>query len=191
MKSDPMHHSVDDEAEFDRLYHTHHRAVLAYCLRRANHASAYDATAEVFVVAWRRIGDVPVGDEARWWLIGVASRVLGNQRRSYRRLARLLGRLASEPSMPVVGPEAEVIRHEQDQQIVSALSRLRQADQEVLRLWAWDELPRDEIARLLDVSRPALDKRITRALTRLENQLASKRNRLFGSPRSANEGGAR
>ena len=47
------------DVPFERLYAVHHRAVLAYCARRVSRWDAWDAAAEVFVVAWRRIEDIP------------------------------------------------------------------------------------------------------------------------------------
>ncbi|MDH3539620.1 MAG: RNA polymerase subunit sigma-24, partial [Acidimicrobiia bacterium] len=52
------------EAGFVDLFDKHHRAILAYFLRRFDRDTAYDATADVFVVAWRRLEDVPSGPEA-------------------------------------------------------------------------------------------------------------------------------
>ena len=39
------------KALLDQLYRDHHRSILAYCLRRTDRETAYDVTAEVFVVA--------------------------------------------------------------------------------------------------------------------------------------------
>ena len=46
---------------------------------------AADVVAETFLVAWRRLGEVPNGAEARLWLHGVARRVIANLDRSGRR----------------------------------------------------------------------------------------------------------
>ena len=81
--------SAAAEISFATLYRQHHRAVLAYCARRASPADAWDAASEVFVVAWRRLNDVPAVEHARPWLYGVAFRVLANQRRSTHRRIRL------------------------------------------------------------------------------------------------------
>ena len=61
---------------FNRLYEQHHRTVLAFCLRRTNESDAYDATSEVFAVAWRRLDDIPQGEKQLAWLYVVARRVL-------------------------------------------------------------------------------------------------------------------
>ena len=85
------------EARFERLYAEHGRAVLAYAVRRASNAhDAADVVAEVFLVAWRRLDDVPASDGARLWLYAVARRVLANQQRAESRRRRLAERLRRE-----------------------------------------------------------------------------------------------
>jgi len=65
--------------EFEQLYRQHAGAVLAYARRRTMQAVADDVVADVFLIAWRRVDDVPA--ERLPWLLGVARRVLANQRR--------------------------------------------------------------------------------------------------------------
>ena len=65
---------------FERLYRANYDRVLAYGLRRTDPERARDATAETFVVAWRRLADVP--PDPLPWLLGVARRVLANERRA-------------------------------------------------------------------------------------------------------------
>jgi DNA-directed RNA polymerase specialized sigma24 family protein len=68
--------------------------VLAYFLRRLNREDAVEATADVFMAAWRRAADVPDGEGARLSLFGIARNVLRNWMRADRRLRRLLARAA-------------------------------------------------------------------------------------------------
>src|ERR1700756_2382861 len=89
------------EDRFERLYGEHGRALLAYALRRTSDAQdAADVVADVFLVAWRRLDDVPSGDGGRLWLYGVARHALANQQRSERRRERLAERLPG--GMPAV-----------------------------------------------------------------------------------------
>ena len=61
---------------FAQAFEEHFRAVSAYALRRTTPAEAEDAVAETFLVAWRRLDELP--DDAKPWLLGVARRVLAN-----------------------------------------------------------------------------------------------------------------
>ena len=54
---------------FDRLFAAHFDAVRAYAWRR-DPATADDVAAETFLVAWRRLEDIPA--DSLPWLIGVA-----------------------------------------------------------------------------------------------------------------------
>ena len=74
-----------DEVLLASIYRRHSAAVLAYALRRCAPDDAADVASETFVVAWRRIADIPDEPAVRPWLFGVARRVLANQRRGIRR----------------------------------------------------------------------------------------------------------
>ena len=90
-------------ARFEALFQAHHRRVLAYALRRSSReADAEDVVADTYAVAWRRIADIPDGDDALPWLLGVARRVSANQHRSAGRIAGLLARLRAQDRKSVV-----------------------------------------------------------------------------------------
>ena len=110
---------------FDSLFASHHEVVIRYCVRRLGPSEAEDAAADVFAVAWRRLDDVPKGESARAWLIGVAYKVVGNRYRTRRRGARLRERLRSE-GMAVTTGDPEVAVHS----IHLALEELSPADRE-------------------------------------------------------------
>jgi RNA polymerase sigma-70 factor, ECF subfamily len=89
--------TTTDKRRFELLFERHRRSVLGYALRRVDEpADAADVLAETFLVAWRRLGGVPEGDDARPWLLAVARRVLANQRRGERRRDSLAERLGQE-----------------------------------------------------------------------------------------------
>lgn len=142
---------------FDELYRAHAPAVLAYCLRRASRDVAEDAAAETFTIAWRRLDDAPVAPLP--WLLGIARRVLANQRRSTRRQQALAERIAAQPA---AGGDAVV-----GAPILEILSTLSPADQEVLMLAAWEGLGSAEIAKVLGCTAVAARIRLHRARRRL------------------------
>ena len=137
----------DRRHRFDVLFDAYKSDVTAYCgWRTTSPSDADDAVADVFLVAWRRLDDVPAGDGARAWLYATARRVLANQRRSRRRLETLRERLGHEPHVwpPVPAPalpEAALV-HE-------ALAKLSPRDREVLLLAEWEGLTPTEMAEVL------------------------------------------
>lgn len=156
------------QARFESLYAAHGRAVLAYAVRRTpNTQDAADVLADTFLVAWRRLDQVPSGDEARLWLYGVARNVLANQRRSEQRRERLADRLRHELSEALDGVAVPtgggVVR--------AALAQLGPEDQEILRLCGWEELTPGDIAKVLGISHVAARSRLHRARHRLRGAL--------------------
>jgi RNA polymerase sigma factor (sigma-70 family) len=154
---------------FEGLFRENYPAVRAYALRRASHDAAQDAVAETFLVAWRRLDDVP--DDALPWLYGVARRVLANQRRSADRGAALERRLAG--SEPAAGPPDPRERAGDAELMRLALGRLSDRSREALMLVAWHGLSGARAARAAGCSRAAFAVRLHRARSRLAAELAA------------------
>jgi RNA polymerase sigma-70 factor (ECF subfamily) len=160
------------EARFASLYRDHEREILRYALRRSSDPDdAADVVAETFLVAWRRLGDVPLGDEARLWLYATARRVLANQRRGAGRRTRLAERLREElrrqlPAQPVAERRG----------VLEALAGLREADRELLMLVGWEELTPSQAARVLGISAMTARTRLHRARRRLRLRLSDDAN---------------
>ena len=161
--------ALDQAGRFRALYGEHQPDVLAYFLRRLPRDDAVDATADVFLTAWRRIDDVPSNPEARLWLFGVARNVLRNQQRSLRRRGRLRAKISSTRGDAEPLPETVVLRREEDREVIAALDRLRPQDREVLTLRLWEEASFDDIAAVMRCSRHAAEQRYGRALRRLRS----------------------
>lgn len=157
----------DADRRFDELYEQHFRHVLAYCRRRISSADAYDAANEVFAIAWRRIGDVPLGEAARPWLFVVARRVVFRRRRSARRFRNLVGRAVALRGHGQPDPEYVVVQRAEYDLVLEAASLLSRDDREVLNLAAWEGLPHRAIAEVLGCSIAAVDQRLHRAKQRL------------------------
>jgi RNA polymerase sigma-70 factor, ECF subfamily len=165
----PAAGDAERRTRFDALYAAYSARVLGYLLRRtANSDDAADAMAETFTIAWRRIGTVPAGDDARLWLYGVARRVLANQRRAERRRSSLADRLRTELSAAPRSAGAG----EELADVLAAFRGLGERDREVLMLEGWEGLGPPEIAAVLGCSRNAARIRLHRARRRLADALA-------------------
>jgi RNA polymerase sigma-70 factor (ECF subfamily) len=156
----------DDRARFSSLYDECFPAVVAFARRRCPPDDAADVVAETFLVAWRRLPDVPDG-RALPWLYGVARRAIANQRRGSARRRRLARRLAAELGQATPPP-----REPADLGLRRALARLAPDDLEVLRLAAWEGLAPADIATVLGCSANAASVRLHRARARLRALLA-------------------
>lgn len=161
------HDHPDRNAVVEALFAAHYEAVMRYARRRTSQlADAEEAVAQTFVVAWRRLEDMPAPDERLSWLYGVARRVLLNQRRGAVRRQRLHERLrtASTGDSPRLSALPRVL---------DAMAHLSDADRDILRLVAWEELSHAEIATVLGISPNAVAIRMHRARARLDRRLSA------------------
>jgi RNA polymerase sigma factor (sigma-70 family) len=159
------------QQQFEALYAEHQSDVLAFFLRRLEREEAVEAAADVFVTAWRRVDDVPVGTDGRRWLFGVARNELRNHERSVRRRGRLVARVGVEPSVSPAIPETVVVRHEEEEETLEALGHLTSRDREVVLLRLWEEASFNEIAAIVGCSRHAAEQRYGAALKRFRSVL--------------------
>lgn len=166
------------EKRFDEIYRLHYRAVFAYCGRRSQPSRVDDAVAEVFMVAWRRIEDVPMGEAARRWLYGVAYRVMANQWRGERRESRLRRKVGYTPVEATAGPALQVVQKVEYELINRALGTLEPRAKELLRLSIWEELSQADIASIAGLSEGAVKQRLHRA----RKKLAKAYDRLISDP---------
>jgi RNA polymerase sigma-70 factor (ECF subfamily) len=161
----PRSRDGDHAGRFETLYRLCYEDLLRYALRRTDRPeTAADVVADTFVVAWQRIADVPT-DQPRAWLFGVARNVLANQHRAARRGVDLAARLRNELSgVTVSQPDAPI-------EISAVFRALPEADQELLRLVAWEGLTATELGQALDCSANAARIRLHRARQRFAEAL--------------------
>jgi RNA polymerase sigma factor (sigma-70 family) len=155
---------------FGTIFERHARTVYNYCFRRtADWSQAEELTAIVFLEAWRRRRQVVLErDDALPWLLGVATNVLRNLRRSQRRHRAALERLPRERVADFAGDVDE--RLDDERQMRSALRAFQQLsrdDQDVLALCIWEELPYEQAALALGVPIGTVRSRLSRARARL------------------------
>lgn len=171
------------------LFEKHYAEVLAYCVRRIGPDEAEDVAAEVFAIAWRRLDDIRM-ESARAWLYGTARGVISNRWRSLKSRSRLSKRIAGLAPDPQETPDVFIVRREEDEEVVETLKTLKDSDQEILMLSAWEELSNAEIAEVLDITKSAAEQRLHRAKQRFAKVLEPSPPKI--SPRAAEErGGSR
>ena len=163
---------TDAEAveRFQALYVEHHRRVYAYAVSMAGRQLADEVVSEVFLVAWRRLADVPTPAVA--WLLTVARHVISSQFRAAARQQSISAELRAwiteaELAAPDVAEEvSERIA------VLAALAALPEADRELLTLVAWHGLKPSQAARVVGCSTTTYFVRLHRARRRLERAMA-------------------
>jgi RNA polymerase sigma-70 factor (ECF subfamily) len=150
--------------------------VRRYLMRRTDPATAAEVLNETLLVCWRRLDEVRESlDGSAYdpvpWAIVVARNLLANAQRAERRRNRLVGKIIALDPPASVLDDAPPDETGAADTVVDALARLRSADAELLRLWAWDGLESPELATVLGISANAAAIRLHRAKARLRAEL--------------------
>lgn len=150
--------------QFRELYDSHATDVHRYIARRVRtdgNQAIEDLSSDVFMTAYRRLDDVLAADHPRAWLLGVARRTVANHHRTTQRRTGILERFWRDtPAADIAEPIATSAA------VQAAMARLATADQELLRLTAWEQLTVAEIAVVLDIKPATVSVRLHRARQR-------------------------
>jgi RNA polymerase sigma factor (sigma-70 family) len=141
--------AVTREARFESLFLSNRAGIFGYFLRRAHsNPDAADLLAETFLIAWRKLDEVPAQDAGRLWLFGVARRLLAN----YHRHERVENSMAAKLRVQMAGQAEQHFGREValfDEVIASSVDSLRTEDREIIELSAWENLTPTEIANVM------------------------------------------
>jgi RNA polymerase sigma-70 factor (ECF subfamily) len=154
---------IERRRQLEALFVAHAAAVRAYAARRVPRGDVDDVASDVFVVAWRRLDDIP--EDALPWLLACARRIVANRVRGTRRQRALRHRLGLERPAPLgmTIPDAG---------LAEALGALNPADREALMLVVWEGLDHTRAAVVVGCSPRAFSMRVHRARHRLAAALA-------------------
>lgn len=180
MSHDSIGPPREDDAlrvRFETVCDATYAAVLRFVQRRVHPSHAEDVVADVFVVAWRRIADLPEdAEEARAWLFGIARRVLLAAHHGEQRRQALTVRIADDQvsrlqgaGSPGSAPDPLLAIEHVD--LARAWRRLSPVHQESLALVAWDDLTSTQAAAVLGISPVAFRLRLSRARRVLRHHL--------------------
>ena len=137
--------------------------LLAYLRRRSDVDDAPDLLGETFVVAWRRVDDLPDDPErARMWLFGVARGVLRNHHRGWQRRWALADRLRGHAALSVTAPPAD-----EHLEVRDAIARLDPDLAEIVRLVHWDGFSLVDAAEVVGIPASTARGRYQRAKEQL------------------------
>jgi RNA polymerase sigma-70 factor (ECF subfamily) len=158
-----------DEDRITELWRAYAWRVQAYALRHVDPHDAQEVVSETFLVAWRRLADLP-GDPLPWLLV-VARNVVRNQRRAARRRSAAEGELVRLERVARAAEDTGVTLGRREA-MIAALARLAPKDREALLLTGWDGLAPADAARVAGCSVAAFKMRLSRARRRLESARA-------------------
>ncbi|MFJ1969419.1 RNA polymerase sigma factor [Streptomyces sp. NPDC087903] len=170
--------SWDEPEVFAVLFDRHADSVHRYAARRLGAEAGEDVMAETFTIAFQQRFRYNTGlAEARPWLFGIATNLIGRHRRAEARRLKALGRLP--PAAPGdQGDEtvadrvaARVSAQAVGRELARALARLPARHRDVLLLVAWADLGYEEAARALGVPVGTVRSRLHRARGKVREAL--------------------
>jgi RNA polymerase sigma factor (sigma-70 family) len=167
--------SLRDPEQFAAVFRRHAPQLHSYVARRLGATVADDVVADTFLAAFRQRSafrrDQP---DARPWLYGIATNLIGRHRRAeirqYRALARTGVDPLTEPFTERV--EARVTASAESRRLVTALAGLSARHRDTLLLVTWGDLTYEQAALTLGVPVGTVRSRISRAREALRRSLA-------------------
>jgi RNA polymerase sigma factor (sigma-70 family) len=185
--ADAIEASLRDAHSFTLVFDRHAPAVHRYVSSRAPTSDVDDLVSETFVTAFRCRGRYDLRyDDARPWLLGIATNVLRHHRRAERRrLTRLRGARRTPPDPD---PSEQVVSDldtaAESRRVARAVERLDDKYRDVLLLVAGSGLSYDEVARALDIPIGTVRSRLARGRRQLRELLAPEGQHESGDSRT-------
>jgi|SRR5579875_2102455 len=158
---------------FGVLFDRHAAAISRYAVRRLGPDAAEDLVAETFLTAFRKRSRYDAAHlDARPWLYGIATRLIGQHRRDEVRYWRAIARTGVDPAAE---PLADQVTDRVDAQaaareVAAALAGLSQGQRDVLLLVA-SGLGYAEVAVALGVPAGTVSSRLVRARQKVRETL--------------------
>lgn len=168
-----------DHEAFRDLLHIHQNAVVGTVARMLGSTSdAEDIAQQVFLRVWRYARRYKPDAKFTTYLFTITRNLVFNEirRRSRKREVssdELTERTHRESATPShAGPDAEMLQAELQQAIDDAIAALPEAQRLAVVLRRYENMPYEEIARVLNVTVPSVKSLLFRARTSLRESLA-------------------
>jgi RNA polymerase sigma factor (sigma-70 family) len=166
--------SRHEPEQFTVLFRRHAPHIQRYVVRRLGPDVADDIVAETFLLAFRQRNRYDLArSDARPWLYGIATNLIGRHRRAEIRLYRALARTGADPVTEPFTDRVDdrVSADHASRQLATALARLSADLRDTILLAAWSDLSYEEIAVALGVPTGTVRSRLSRARTKLRQTL--------------------
>jgi|SRR6516164_3634291 len=171
---------------FTELFRRHAPYIQRYVVRRLGQDAADDIVAETFLLAFRQRDSYDqTRSDARPWLYGIATNLIGHHRRAEIRLYRALARTGADPVTESFTDRIDdrVSASTASRRLAAALARLSAELRDTLLLVAWGDLSYEETATALGVPVGTVRSRISRARSALRRSLGDTNPAAFDQER--------
>ncbi|MEV0565542.1 RNA polymerase sigma factor [Dactylosporangium sp. NPDC050588] len=170
--------SKDEPELFAQIFRRHAPVIQRYVTRRLGPSVAEDVCADVFLAAFRQRhrfapDRLNARLDARPWLFGIATNLVGRHRRAEIRALKALERTGVDPVTEAfeVSSDARLGAGAVNRRLAAALAALRPVYRDALLLVAWGDLTYEEIAVALGVPVGTVRSRVNRARSRMRAAL--------------------
>ena len=163
-----------DEEAYEQLVRMHQGIAFrtAYLIA-GNAADAEEAAIDAFVKVHRALGRFRPGAPFRPWLLRIVANEARNRRRSAGRRAALALRAAEDAASgdAAPSPETALLSSERREELLAAVQRLSEKDQQAIACRYFLDLSEAETAAALGWRRGTVKSRLSRAIERLRAEL--------------------
>ena len=171
---------------FTEVFRRHAPYIQRYVVRRLGQDAADDIVAETFLLAFRQRDSYDQArSDARPWLYGIATNLIGHHRRAEIRLYRALARTGADPVTESFTDRIDdrVSAGTAGRRLAAGLARLSAELRDTLLLVAWGDLSYEETATALGVPVGTVRSRISRARSALRRSLGDTNPAAFDEER--------
>jgi RNA polymerase sigma factor (sigma-70 family) len=178
--------SAHEPEYFSELFRRHAPYIQRYVVRRLGHDAADDIVAETFLLAFRQRDSYDqTRSDARPWLYGIATNLIGRHRRAEIRLYRALARTGADPVAESFTDRIDdrVSASTASRRLAAALGRLSEELRDTLLLVAWGDLSYEETATALGIPLGTVRSRMSRARSALRRSLGDTNPAAFDEER--------
>ncbi|MEU9021782.1 sigma-70 family RNA polymerase sigma factor [Actinomadura sp. LD22] len=161
---------------FAEVFRRYAPDIKRYVMRRLGADAAEDVVAETFLAAFRQRDRYDLTRaNARPWLYGIATNLMGRHVRTEVQQLRVLERMGTDPVMASFTERSDerLSAAASRRALAGALARLPAGHRDALLLVAWGDLSYTEAAQALNVRVGTVRSRINRARTKLRKQLGA------------------
>ncbi|CAL9389313.1 ECF RNA polymerase sigma factor SigE [Actinosynnema sp. ALI-1.44] len=159
---------------FAEIFDRHAPHIQRYLARRLGREVADDLVAETFLAAFGKRERYDLGrPDARPWLYGIATNLVGRHRRDEVRRFRLREAAVPDEAGHADRVAARVAAQALRAPLADALAGLTAEDRDVLLLVAWEELSYEEVAGALSIPVGTVRSRLHRARRKVREALGN------------------
>lgn len=175
-----MRVKVGDVAAFEELIEIHQHAVVGTVAKMLGSPNdAEDIAQQVFIRIWKSAKRYQPNAKFTTWMFTITRNLVFNEmRRRQRKPSVSINEREDDfhigtPDDPSKSPDAAALQHELEKAIDQAIQELPEKQRMAVILRRYEELPYEEIGRILKLSLPAVKSLLFRARAQLKENLQS------------------